>query len=212
MLIALIHIQMVSAPAMAAAFAEGWPEAEVVSVLDEALFTAPSRGADYVRDRFMAIALYVAGTPVDGILFTCSAFGEAIEAAQRTLAPLPVLKPNEAMIEAAAATGARVGLLASFAPTLAAMPREFPPGVIAGQAMASGAFDALNAGDTAAHDRLVAQAAVSQLVDCEVIALAQSSMARAAQAVAQATGKPVLTSPGSSVAKLRQLLTGRSGS
>ena len=208
MMIALIHIQTISAPAMNAAFAEGWPEARVSNVLDEALFTAPERGAAYVNERFLAIARYVAATPVDGIVFTCSAFGEAIEAVQRAFAPLPVLKPNEAMIEDAVRSGARVGLLASFAPTLAVMPREFPPGVVAAQAVAAGAFAALNAGDVAEHDRLLAQGAVRELSGCDVIALAQSSMARAAGAVARATGKRVLTTPGSAVAKLRRVLTG----
>lgn len=206
MRIALVHVQMVSAPAMEAAFAEGWPEAEVVNVLDEALFTARARGDAHVRERFLAIARYVAGTPVDGVLFTCSAFGAAIEAVQRALAPLPVMKPNEAMIEAAAVSRGRVGLLATFAPTLESMPREFPPDVVARCAFASGAFDALNAGDAALHDQLVADAAVRELAACEVIALAQSSMARAAGAVALATGKAVLTTPATAVSKLRRLL------
>ncbi len=206
---ALVHVQMVSAPAMEAAFSEGWPDAEIVNVLDEALFTARARGDAYVRERFLAVARYVADTPVDGILFTCSAFGAAIEAVQRLLAPLPVLKPNEAMIEAAAASRGRVGLLATFAPTLEAMPREFPPGAIARCAFAPGAFDALNAGNAALHDQLVAEAAVRELAACDVIALAQSSMARAAGAVALATGKAVLTTPATAVAKLRGLVATR---
>lgn len=206
MLIALIHVQMVSAPAMNEAFAAGWPAARVINILDEALFTAPDRGPAYVAARFLAIARYAAGTPVDGIVFTCSAFGSAIGAVQLALAPLPVLKPNEAMIEDAVRSGARVGLLASFGPTLDAMPREFPDGVVAQQALAPGAFDALNAGNVAGHDRLVAETAARSLGGCDVIALAQSSMARAADAVAQATGKPVLTTPGSTVAKLRRLI------
>ena len=40
----------------------------------------------------------------------------------------------------------------------------------------------------------------------DVIALAQYSMAPAAALVAEATGKPVLTTPDSAVAKLKRLL------
>ena len=46
------------------------------------------------------------------------------------------------------------------------------------------------------------------LADCDVIALAQYSMAPAAAAVAKATGRPVLTTPDSAVSKLKQLLSG----
>ena len=44
------------------------------------------------------------------------------------------------------------------------------------------------------------------LKDCDAIALSQFSLARAAEAVAQATGKPVLTTPDSAVRKLKRLL------
>ena len=212
MRIALIHIQMISAEPMLDAFRRSWPEARVTNLLDEGLFTAPARGDAYVAGRFKALASYAAAAPADGILFTCSAFGAAIKAARDVLAPLPVLKPNEAMIEAAVATGRRVGLLASFAPTLASMPAEFPPGTLAAQALAEGAFAALNAGDMATHNRLVAETAARELRGCDVIALAQSSMAPAARAVSEATGKTVLTAPDSAVTKLRRLLTDSRGS
>ena len=91
MRIALIHVQMISAGPMLAAFGRRWPDADIVNVLDEALFTSKERGQDHVLERFLAIAEYAARAPVDGILFTCSAFGAAIEAAQRALAPMPVL-------------------------------------------------------------------------------------------------------------------------
>jgi hypothetical protein len=61
------------------------------------------------------------------------------------------------------------------------------------------------AGDAAAHDALAA-AAARDLADCAVIALAQFSLARAAEAVAAASGRPLLTTPDSAVLKLRRLL------
>ena len=67
--------------------------------------------------------------------------------------------------------------------------------------LAAGALAALDAGDTAEHDRLAAQAA-RDLIDCDAIALGQFSLARAAGAVAAATGKRVLTTPDSAVLAL----------
>jgi hypothetical protein len=41
---------------------------------------------------------------------------------------------------------------------------------------------------------------------CDVVALAQYSMAPAAEMVAEATGRPVLTTPDSAVSKLKSAL------
>ena len=105
------------------------------------------------------------------------------------------------------ALGGVVGLVASFGPTLASMPPEFPPGTRLHTALAEGALAALNGGDGARHDALVADAAL-RLKDqgAQVIALAQFSLARARDAVAARTGLPVLTTVDSAVRALRQRL------
>ncbi|MGY4801367.1 aspartate/glutamate racemase family protein [Teichococcus aerofrigidensis] len=208
MRIALIHALRHSPPPIEAAFARLWPEARLMNLLDDSL------SADLARDgaltpamtgRFLALARYALGTGADGILFTCSAFGPCIEAVQREFPRIPVLKPNEAMIEEAAAAGGRIGLLASFAPTLASMPPEFPAGLALRPRLAEGALAALDRGDAAEHDRLAGEAA-RDLASCDVIALAQFSLASAAPRVAEITGRPVLTTPESAVRKLRRLL------
>ncbi|MBB5695314.1 aspartate/glutamate racemase family protein [Muricoccus pecuniae] len=208
MRIALIHALRHSPPPIEAAFARLWPEAALMNLLDDSL------SADLARDgaitpamteRFLALSRYALGTGADAILFTCSAFGPCIEACAGALAPLPVLKPNEAMIAEAARAGRRIGLLASFAPTLESMPAEFPLGTTIVPVLAEGALAALDAGDAAAHDRLAAEAA-RELTDCDAIALAQFSLARAAPLVAAATGRPVLTTPDSAVRALRARL------
>jgi hypothetical protein len=207
MRIALIHASAVSIPPIEAAFARLWPEAVRMNLLDDTLFADRGEGPlpAGMTARFLALARYAADTGVDGILFTCSAFGPCIDASARELAPLPVLKPNEAMVEAACAAGRRIGLLATFPGTLATMPAEFPAGVTLVPKLAEGAFAALQAGDTAEHDRLVVVAA-RDLADCDAIALAQFSLSRAASAVEQALGRAVLTTPGSAVLKLRRLI------
>jgi hypothetical protein len=115
------------------------------------------------------------------------------------------LKPNQAMIEQAVARGRRIGLLSTFPPTLASMPREFPASIEIVPKLAEGAMAALDRGDRATHDRLVVEAS-RDLRDCDLIALAQYSMAPAAEQVAEASGRPVVTTPDSAVMKLKELL------
>ena len=209
MRIALIHALQHSLQPIAASFAKLWPEAELMNLLDDSLSADLAREGGLTRgmtERFLKLGRYATGTGADAILFTCSAFGPCIEAVARAERPIPVLKPNEAMIEQAAQKGRRIGLLSTFPPTLASMPREFPESVEVVSKLADGALAALNRGDAAEHDQLIADAARS-LRDCDVIALAQFSMAGTAPLVAQATGRPVLTTPDSAVRKLRETLS-----
>ena len=211
MRIALIHALKHSVAPIESAFQRLWPSAVLMNLFDDSLsvdLAGDGALTPRMSERFLSLGRYAASTGADGILFTCSAFGPCIETVARDLAPLPVLKPNEAMIEAAVAAGGTVGLLATFAPTLASMPPEFPAGTQIVPRLAEGALAALDRGDPAEHDRLVLAAAMG-LADCGVIALAQFSLARAADAIARSTGRPVLTTPDSAVRKLRRLLAGR---
>jgi Asp/Glu/hydantoin racemase len=208
MRIALIHALKHSLAPIEASFARLWPDARLMNLLDDSLsadLARDGRLTDAMTGRFLSIGRYAAGTGADAILFTCSAFGPCIEAVAHEHAPMPVLKPNEAMIEQAAANGRKIGLLATFAPTLVSMPPEFPRSVDIVPKLAAGALAALDRGARAEHDRLVAEAS-RELRDCELIALAQYSMAPAAALVAEASGRPVLTTPDSAVLKLRHLL------
>lgn len=210
MRLALIHALRHSPPPIEAAFAELWPGQVLMNLLDDSLsadLAREGRLTEAMTGRFLALARYAADTGAQGILFSCSAFGPSIEACARDLAPIPVLKPNEAAIEEACAIGRRIGLLATFPGTLASMPPEFPPGVEVVPCLAEGALAALDAGDVAAHDQLAAEAA-TRLKDCDAILLGQFSLARAAPRVAAATGRPVVTTPGSAVRRLRSLLEG----
>lgn len=210
MRIALIHALKHSIVPIEDAFARIWPDARLANLLDDSLSADLARDGtlnDAMTGRFLTLARYAANAGADGILFTCSAFGPCIDACADMLAPMPVLKPNEAMIEEAVAIGGRVGLLASFAPTLVSMPPEFPRSVTLMPRLAEGAMAALDRGDFAAHDA-AALAAARDLAGCDAIALAQFSLARAAAAIAVATGKPVLTTPDSAVRKLQRLLRG----
>ena len=208
MRIALIHALEHSLAPTAASFAKLWPEARLMNLLDDSLSADLARDGkltDTMTERFLSLGRYVSDTGANGILFTCSAFGPCIEAVARAHAPMPVLKPNEAMIERAVAEGRKIGLLSTFPPTLASMPREFPASVEIVPKLAEGALAALDRGDRATHDRLVREASKDPR-GCDVIALAQFSMAPAAAQVTEATGRPVLTTPDSAVMKLKNVL------
>ena len=210
MRIALVHALKHSIVPIEAAFASLWPDAGLMNLLDDSLSADVARDGritDAMTERFLRLGRYAAGAGADAILFTCSAFGSCIEAVAREQAPMPVLKPNEAMIELAVTQGHRIGLLSSFPPTLRSMPAEFPASVELIPKLAEGAMAALDRGDRAEHDRLVVEAS-RDLRDCDLIALAQYSMAPAAALVAEASGRPVLTTPDSAVLKLKELLAG----
>lgn len=217
--IALIHALSHSVAPINDAFARDWPQALRMNLLDDSLsadLARDGRGLDAaMHERFQRLAQYAVDTGAEGILFTCSAFGSCIEAVARRHATLPVLKPNEAMVEEAvqalreAGPGARLGLIATFAPTLASMPPEFPSGIALVPALAEGALEALDAGDGERHDALIArQAEALRAQGCSHIALAQFSMARARAACERASGLPVLTTVDSAVRALRRRTSG----
>jgi hypothetical protein len=217
MRIALIHALKHSIPAIEESFGRLWPEARLANLLDDSLSADLAREGSLtpaMHQRFLTLARYAASCGADGILFTCSAFGPCIEACAADLPHIPVLKPNEAMIEEAialAGPSGRIALMATFPPTLQSMPCEFlsvAPGVSLVPCLAEGALAALDQGDHAGHDLAAARAA-ERLKDVDCVALTQFSLSRAKAAVAAASGKPVLTTPDSAVRKLRRLLLRR---
>jgi aspartate/glutamate racemase len=215
--IALIHALAHSIAPVNAELDRSWPECVRMNLLDDSLAADLARSAGALDDRmtarFVALAAYAIGTGAQGILFTCSAFGLCIDAVAARWPEIPVLKPNEAMIDDAVrlattdGRSGRIGLVATFAPTLSSMPAEFPAGVEVIPVLAEGALAALDAGDVATHDRLAADAARrAQAIGCDVIALAQFSLARAAPAVERVVPLLVLTTPESAVRRLRSRL------
>jgi Asp/Glu/hydantoin racemase len=213
--ICLIHaVQEAIAPAQQA-FARVWPQAQLVNVLDDSL-SADRAVSDHLTStmyrRIDSLARYGMDLGAVGILYTCSAFGEAIEAA-RANTPIPILKPNEAMFEEALASGTRIAMLATFRPSILSMENEFAEMVeVRGldatleSTWVADAMNALRSGDTAKHNRLLAEAA-AKLKGYDALMLAQFSTAQAHAEVSAVVDCPVFTSPGSAVVKLKRAIT-----
>src|SRR5262245_8435566 len=215
--IALVHAMPVAVVQVAHVFKDQWPQARVTHLLDDALpadLTAAGGITPAIVERFVTLARYSEKCGANAILFTCSAFGTAIEAAKAAV-KVPVLKPNEAMLEEALAAGSELALLATFEPSIPSLRGEF-------EALASSrgiqlrlktrtipaAIAALQKGHHAEHDRLIA-AAAADVGPCDALVLGQFSMARAAAGIPVTPGRKVLTSPHSAVARLKQIFADR---
>jgi hypothetical protein len=219
--IALIHATPLAIQPVNRSFQKLWPEAKLQNILDDSLSQDLARVGHLTADmveRFIDLAQYAKRVGCQGILFTCSAFGEAIEAAAAATG-IPTLKPNEAMFEEALQVAIKakpnstetlnIGLVATFAASLDSMRDEF-------LAMSAHmkrvvnlhgmhiplAMDALAKGQSLEHDQRIA-AGIENMPACDVIMLAQFSMA-AAQTLSQTkTISPVLTSPDCAVIALQ---------
>ena len=212
--VALIHAVYVAMAPVEAAFAALWPEARRVNLIDDALpadLEADGQLTAAMEERIERLAQHAISSGAKGVLFTCSAFGDAIAKAA-AVATVPVLKPNEAMFEAALKSGGRIGMLGSFAPAMPSMEEEFHAMAGARGVKASlvtlcvpDAMAAARTGDIATHNRLLAEAA-PQLAGCDAVMLAHFSTSTALEAVSARLTCPVLSAPRAAVAALKALI------
>lgn len=217
--IVLIHATPVSIDPIRAAFAELWPDAETVNLLDDALGADLNSGmfeADLIEQRIQALGKYGVQMGADGILYSCSAFGKEIDAVKQQL-EIPVLKPNEAMFEEALGIGGKIGMIATFKPSIPSMEEEFYTlatelGKTAqlDSIFVDEAMTALSQGEVQTHNTLIGEAS-SVFADYRVVMLAQFSASQALATVEARLGCTVLTSPLSAVRKMKGVLAGTAG-
>lgn len=210
----LVHAQRVSMDPIEASFRACWPQARLAHLLESSLYSdslVDGGATDAMVERFRALGRYCAGAGADAILFTCSAFGRAIDAVKHDQW-IPVLKPNEALYDELMTRRGRIALLATFAPTLPAMMAEIDERMRAAGVrlqvdlhLVAGALDALLANRPQEHHRLIAEAA-AVFADHDAIALGQISMAPARELAQARVRAPVLTTPESAIGKLKALL------
>jgi hypothetical protein len=215
--VALIHATALAVAPIANAFARLWPEAQLQNILDDSLSLDRARDGQLtpaMTQRFVDLSHYARDCGCDTLLFTCSAFGHAIDVAAGAT-PLPTFKPNQAMFDMALATqpqqGAlQVGLVATFAPSIASMQQELEQmaqtlgiPLQVHTAHVPEAMDDLNRGNADLHHQKIAHV-VGNMPPCDVILLAQFSMAAAGPLAQRQTSSPVLSSPDCAVIALRQ--------
>lgn len=213
-LIYLIHATPLSITPITAAFTRLWPEARLANLLEDSLsrdLVDAGELTPVMSQRFLKLATYAAESGADAILFTCSAFGDAIDLCKRSLS-IPILKPNEAMIEEAVLRNQKISILSTFPLAITSMTEEFQSfarqqgvEIDLSAHVCPEAFDELRKGNADRHDQLIMDMART-VTNSELLCFAQFSMTSAAQQTSQASGLPVLTTPDSAILKLRRLL------
>lgn len=224
--VALIHATALAVAPIQSAFERLWREARRMNLLDDSLSVDRAEAGELTPEmtrRFIDLARYAKGTGCDGILFTCSAFGPAIEAAGDAVG-IPTLKPNEAMFEdalalaarwgASAQKPARLGLIATFAASIPSMSEELlalaeqrGQRIELSTVFVPEAMDDLARGHADLHHRKIAAAAAADGKDlqaCAAVMLAQFSMAQAQPQVQATLACPVLSSPDCAVLALKK--------
>jgi Asp/Glu/hydantoin racemase len=210
----LVHPYFPSMPPIDAAFKSGWPEAQTVNLLDESLYAdVPQDGklSPLLYQRVATLLHHCVTSGADGIVFTGTTFGPAIEAVRPHIA-VPLLRAEEAMAEQAVGMGQDVLLVCSAKRAMpvirgsleaAAKRRNLRPRI--SELWVSGAKDALARGGLEAHDRLIARE-VEAASHAGVIVIGQISMAGACAHVSPALAPRIVTSLNAAVARMRAVV------
>ena len=135
------------------------------------------------------------------IVFTCSSTSPGIDVARQTVR-VPILKIDDPMAAKAARLGKRIGVVCTANSTVGPSTgivrthaSEQKRDVQVEGLLVEGAFQALAAGNRDEHDRLVREGAIALAKRCDVVVLAQASMAHLEEPIAAAAKVPVLSSP-----------------
>lgn len=210
--VGLIHALEESEAPIRESFKKIWPEAILNEYSDFQLSVDRANGLDEssIRSRIIDLGQEAVNDHVDAILYTCSAFGDAIEAAKNKF-DLPILKPNESAFQNAISAGVDVNILVTFEPSLELLINEF-------EVMSRGmyinvkghliedALKLLKENQVESHNQKIISA-VEMIPSHETVILGQFSMARAAEGIE--TSMPdrlVLNTPDAAVTALKELL------
>jgi Asp/Glu/hydantoin racemase len=215
-IVAYIHTSHVLIPLFAELSRREMPEVGIFHMVDESLIKNTIREGALTKTTIRRVVSLVESAHeggADAVVVTCSSIGPAASLACR-LYDFPVIRVDEAMAERAVRTGRRIGVAATLRTTLeptVALLREKAAAagrdVELSESLSEGAFDAVIAGDTATHDRIVSESLIKLAAEVDVVVLAQASMARVVEQLPrEAVRVPILSSPELAVRSARSAL------
>ena len=201
----LIHTSATLVPVFAELCAKYIPHVKTFNIVDDSLIKNTIACGELTADTSRRVVNYAGSAQdagADYILFTCSSIGPAVEAAAG-LSHVPVLRVDQPMADKAVQLGKKIGVVATLSTTLNPTSDLVRRRAIAAgkeieliPVLCEGAFEALMSGDAATHDQKVGDALKKLAKEVDVILLAQASMARVVDTLAEADKKvPILASP-----------------
>ena len=212
----LIHTSATLIPVFNELCKQYLPGVSTFNIVDDSLVKNIRERGELTPAISKRVADYVASAEDSGadyILVTCSSIGAAVEAAAQG-ATVPVLRVDQPMADMAVQAGKRIGVIATLPTTLeptADLVRR--RAAIAGKEieltskLCDGAFEALMNGDAAKHDTLVAAALRELSKQVDVILLAQASMARVVDTLADSDKiVPIVASPPNAIKYLASVI------
>ncbi|MBI4890943.1 MAG: Asp/Glu/hydantoin racemase [Acidobacteria bacterium] len=214
--LALLHTSPVLVPVFDGLCQQVLPEVERYHMVDESLIRNTVRAGRLEKPTIRRLVAEI-GVAFEGgataVFVTCSSIGPGVSAA-RQLYEEPIFRIDEAMAAKAVTMGSRVGVLATVRTTLEPTVQLIRDSaktagtvVTVEAGLCEGAFDAVLAGDGAGHDRIVREGLMRLAGLADVVVLAQASMARVIENIAEGELKvPVLTSPMLAVQQIRVAL------
>ena len=210
-----VHTAMALVEPLTKTFAELLPEVNVNHIADSSLIKeviANTEVTPAVKRRLLAYYNAAADAGADVVFNTCSSVGDVADYGDSS-ARIPVFRIDRPMAAEAVVKAGRIGVISTLPTTLDPTCRllrteaaKAGRDVVLVEGLADGAFAAGQSGDSETHDRLIAEAAQRIAGEVDLFVLAQGSMARMEQRLAELTGKPVLSSPVSGVLGLRKFL------
>jgi Asp/Glu/hydantoin racemase len=215
--LALIHTSPTLTPIFGALCTRFMPETTIFHMVDESLITDTIREDRLRRVTIRRLLSQIESAEragADAVMVTCSSLGPGVAIGQQ-LFDIPVIRIDEAMAEAAVRMGHRIGVMATLRttlePTITLLHEKADEAGIQIEivdSLCDGAFDAVLAGNTAVHDRILSEALKNEMEGVDVVILAQASMARVVTAMPNGTlAMPVLSSPELAVKSARSILS-----
>ncbi|MFQ6030422.1 MAG: aspartate/glutamate racemase family protein [Dehalococcoidia bacterium] len=214
MRVVMIHALEESVPPVKLAFAEEFPEAQLINLLDQGLFIDfAGQLTPQLHRRMTEFICYAAAYGADAIGLACSVFAPVVDTAKH-LVDVPLISSYSPVMEQAIKQGTRIGIIASVPATL--RDSEYylrhaaaEQGVVVEPrlCLADDLLEVMRTRGEAAFNQRLAEEVSLMEPEVDAVLLGQFSFATALSYLQANTRVPVLSGPRCSARRLKEMLS-----